>query len=176
MFKSYHNIMLYKERTEFEEFGHAKSDYQRCRNCESIYFRKSWHHQRDLEKAKIKKLHTLKPTLCPACKMIKNRQFEGELIIQNIPKQIQGELIHMIKAYLKRAYDEDCQHRLIAINTADPTNWSITLTENQMANKMAQKIRSVFDKVDVKVTLSKAPEDVMRVKVNFQPLLTLIPA
>ncbi len=175
MFKRPYNIMLYKERAEFEEFGRAQKDFRLCRVCHAIYYSKSWHHLRTINISGVKKRETLWITKCPACKMVADNQYEGLVSIKNIPSRFENELQNMIKAYARRAYEKDCQHRLIALNKKDQSNWMVTTTENQLANRLAQKIRDVFDKVDVKISYSKEPDDVERVKVSFKPSLSLAP-
>lgn len=174
MFKTTHDILLYKERAEFQEFGRAKKEYRQCRVCGSVYYQKSWHHLAALKLAHIREGDTLWMTRCPACKMIADRAFEGELIIEDIPKRFESELYHLIKAYTKRAFEKDCQHRLISLIKESTHRWIVTVTENQLANKLAQKIRDAFDKVDVKVAYSKEPNDVERVTASFRPFLSLI--
>jgi hypothetical protein len=174
MFKKQRNIMLYKERTEFEEFGLSKKAYQECRICRAVYHTKSWHHRDALDIDKIKKEEMVQIARCPACKMIADHQYEGILTIENIPARHKTELSHLIRAYTYRAYQKDCQHRLIAVNKEKTGIWIVTTTENQLANKLAHKIRDVFNKVDVKVAYSKAPDDTVRARVVFEPLLTFM--
>lgn len=176
MFKKPHDIMLYKERTEFQEFGHAKKDYRECRSCGAIYYNKAWHHAGRLNLKSLKQVNKSWPAHCPACRMIQSRKYEGVLTIDNIPGRFQNELYHLIKAFSKRAYDKDCQHRLIAINKQGASTWMVTTTENQLANKLAQKIKDVFDKVEVKISYSEHPDDVERIRINFRPFLSLLPS
>jgi hypothetical protein len=174
MFKHPHNIMLYKERTEFQEQGHAKKEYGECRICRAVYYRKSWHHRSAVNIEKIKKQQSLWATRCPACKMIADHQYEGMITIENIPGHYETELLRLVKAYTHRAYQKDCQHRLIAVHQDAPHTWRVTTTENQLAVKLARKVRSVFNKVTLNVSFSKEPDDVERVTVRFQPLLSSV--
>ncbi|MBU6447409.1 hypothetical protein KGQ24_01020 [Patescibacteria group bacterium] len=169
MFKKSRDIMLYHERNEFEEYGKAPKDYRECKICSAVYYNKSWHHGENFDKFASKKLKNLWMTRCPACKLAESQKYEGAITLENVPKKFRDELYHMIKAYAKREYDRDCQHRVIAINKEDNKTWTITTTENQLANKLAQKIKDVFNKVDVKVSYSEQPNDVERIKINFLP-------
>lgn len=164
--------MLYKERTEFQEFGHPKKDFRQCRDCKAVYYGKSWHHDGAFDLSRAKSADTLWLTRCPACKMVEDHQYEGKLTLYDIPKRFEDQLYHLIKAYCRRAYQKDCQHRLIALNKEGAQTWTATFTENQLANKLAQKIRQVFDKVEVKVAYSRAPDDVERIFINFLPALS----
>ena len=174
MFKLHKQIMLYPERSEFQEFGAPKNSYQFCRECEAIYYNKSWHHPETFDINEIQMRHgqTMPTTLCPACKMIADHQYEGILTITNIPKKSVGELYHMIQAYGHRAYAEDCQHRIINFYHPNLELWTVTTTENQLANKLGQKIKDVFDKVTVKISYSAQPDDLMRVNVHFETMPT----
>ena len=167
MFKKPHNIMLYKERTEFQEFGHAKKNFRLCYSCHAVYFNKSWHHLSALKSTAMKKSETLNLALCPACHMIADRQHEGVLNIEDIPQKLQHELMNLILSYTAKAYEKDCQHRLIAVNRKSKNSWVATTTENQLANKLAHKIKQVFDKVEVKTAYSTEPNDIERVTVKF---------
>jgi len=169
MFKNPHDIMLYRERTEGQEFGLAKKNYLLCPVCLAIYHEKSWHHRLDGAAAGLegKKLAF---KLCPACDMIAARQYEGRLIIENVPARLQGELFNLIQSFSRKAYEKDCQHRLIAITRNGHGNWLVTTTENQLATKLGKKIGEVFNGTDVKISYSRQPDDVERIKINFKPL------
>ena len=175
MFEKPRDIMLYQERTEEQEFGRAKKAYRICSKCRAVYFTKSWHHIDAIDVAKIKKRSTLWVTRCPACQMIADHQYEGALTIKDIPKKFADELLHLIKAFSKRAYEKNCQHRLIAVTKESQDAWTVTTTENQLASKLAKKIKDVFDRVELKVAYSKQPDDVVRILVRFKPYLSLTP-
>ena len=115
--KSY-PLRLPPSRTEFEEFGLAMAGRAVCSGCGSFYFEKSWHHP-SRDKSKI---YGAPFIMCPACRMIKDRVFEGELI-----------------------------------------------TENQLANKLAKKIKDAFNRVDIRIANARAPSDFNLVKIAFAP-------
>lgn len=172
MFKHPRDIMLYKERTEEQEFGLAKKDYRQCEKCRAIYYEKAWHHGNHINAASLARLRRrLWTTRCPACKMMDDHQYEGVVVINDIPRKYEDELFHMIKGYGARAYARDCQHRVIAINKEQKGIWVVTTTENQLAARLGKKIREVFDQVEVKHSHSQEPDDVERVSVKFKPNL-----
>ncbi len=75
--------------------------------------------------------------------MIKNKQFEGEIIVKNPPAKNSRELINLIKSFSRRAYERDVLDRLIEIkNTAE--GLKITTTENHLAVKLGKKIQQDF--------------------------------
>jgi len=47
------------------------------------------------------------------------------------------------------------------------SEWIVTTTENQLANKLAQKIKSSFSGVKTKTKFNKEPSDVVGVVVDF---------
>jgi len=161
--KSY-PLRLPPSRTEFEEFGLAMAGRAVCSGCGSFYFEKSWHHP-SRDKSKI---YGAPFIMCPACRMIKDRVFEGELIIENVPEKSFGELEKLIRAYSARAFEEDCQHRLIDLLGYEDSIVATT-TENQLANKLAKKIKDAFNRVDIKITNARAPSDFNLVKIVFAP-------
>lgn len=144
--------------------------YRTCRVCKAIYFNKSWHHGDQINIDVVKKNHFAWTTRCPACKMVESHRFEGLITIQNIPGRLSKELLRLVKEYSNRAYEKDCQHRLIEVLKQDPKTWIVTTTENQLANKLARKISESFDHVDVKVSYSPEPREVVKVLVDFLPL------
>lgn len=98
--------------------------------------------------------------------MIKNKQFEGEIVVQNAPKKIIGDLTRLAEKFGQRAYRRDPLDRLIEIKNAKD-GLKITTTENQLTVKMAKKINDVFKKAKLKITYSPAPSDVVYIKLVF---------
>ena len=153
---------------EHNQYGKALKGLTVCEVCNNVFFKKSWHHadshpdfQVELAKKEFHK------TLCPACKMVKENMFEGEIIIEHTPEKIEEELINLISGYCERAMKHDPQHRLIKIEKK-PGGWlRITTTEDQLAGKLAEKIKDTFHKADVKISYSAEPQEVCRAKVVF---------
>lgn len=149
----------------------TKSGLIICKNCDAVYYKKFWH--RNLRHYKnLKEDLAVKFALCPACEMIKNKQFEGEIIIKNIPIKIKSDLINLAKTFSKRALERDPMHRLIDIKEAKD-GLKITTTENQLAVKLAKKIKETFKfaragkEAELKIAYSPAPSDVVYVKIIF---------
>lgn len=159
-------IEFYAPRTEKHEISKGKSGLVVCERCDAVYYKKSWH--RNLRDYKdLKENLAMKFSLCPACEMIKNRQFEGEIIIKNVPIKIKDGLINLVKTFSKRAFERDQMDRLIDIKeTKDELK--ITTTENQLAVKLAKKIKETFKKAELKITYSPSPSDVVYVKIEFR--------
>ena len=43
------------------------------------------------------------------------------------------------------------------------------ITENQLANKLAKKIKDAFNRVDIRIANARAPSDFNLVKIAFAP-------
>lgn len=160
------------EKPEKEKYQRKKLGLVFCKECKAVYYKKSWHHNLN-QKSKIK---SQKFGLCPACQMIKNRQFEGKIIIKNIPSKIYNNLLSLVKTFSHRAYQVDPMDRLIEIkniginqlkNQHKSASLVITLTENQLAVKLAKKIKEVFKKAKIEISYSPAPSDVVYIKLTF---------
>lgn len=144
--------------------------YETCRICKDVYFNKSWHHGDSLKIEAIKHSRFTWTTRCPACKMVESRKFEGLITIKNIPARTSRELLRLIRDYTDRAYEKDCQDRLIEVTKQDPHTWIVTTTDNQLANRLALKIGEAFDHVEVKPSYSPEPTNMVKVVVDFLPL------
>ena len=81
---------------------------------------------------------------------------------------LEADLNKLIKNFCQRAFERDPLHRLIDIKN-DSGNLTATTTENQLAVKLAKKIKEVFgkNKVQVKISYSPSPSDAVYVKINF---------
>jgi len=63
-------------KNDQREFSRGKKGLVMCEDCGASYYGKSWHHSL-LKLKSVKKDMPVSFLLCPACKMIKNHQFEG---------------------------------------------------------------------------------------------------
>jgi len=159
-------IQLPKSAREAGPLKKERKSLAMCKKCNAFYYKKSWHHSTDtLSPREARKLN-VEFRLCPACKMISERLYEGKLTIENVPNKFRVELLNLIKSFGKRAEQIDSQHRLIEIGH-ERGNIVVTTTENQLAAKLAKKIKGVFNKVDVRFSHSKEPYEVERVRVKF---------
>lgn len=168
IFKSnYRKIKLPKSRHAAEEFGGGKKGVLICENCGIFYYKKSWHHNADefIAKRENKDL-PVGFTFCPACAMIRNKQYEGILLVKNVPANKAGEVIKLIKNYGGRAYEMDPLDRVIEAREESGMIVAKT-TENELAIKLAKKIKDAFNKVKIKISFSREPGDVARAEVEF---------
>lgn len=160
----------FPERRGKQEFGAGKKEYMVCKDCQAAYYDKSWHHNladyRHLKEKNIDK-KKINFVLCPACEMMKNKQFEGSVIIYNVPDKIKKELISLAKNMGKTAYELDPLDRVSSIKELKGFI-EIWTTENQLVKKIANKIISTFpQQLGVKkIHFSGEGSDVVRVTIG----------
>ncbi|MDI6717622.1 MAG: hypothetical protein QMD86_01035 [Patescibacteria group bacterium] len=166
--KYQYNPKVFKKRDEEREFPKGAKGILVCKICGALYHKKSWNrsisiiNKNDLDKILVRS------TICPACAMIKNKEFEGELIISNIPKEHSNKIAKIIEDVGTKGRQRDIQHRLIAIYKNKNSLRAIT-TENQLTVEMARKIKDVFkNKINEKISYSPNPSDVVYVRVEFK--------
>ncbi|MEK7654045.1 MAG: hypothetical protein AAB345_02060 [Patescibacteria group bacterium] len=146
-----------------------------CKSCGAAYHKKSWRHgMEEFNKAETasissgKKDVPVKFALCPACEMIKNHQYEGRITIKNLPAGSERSLQELAEGFGRRAHDQDPMHRLISIKKLGNGNWEITTTENEMANKLAHKIKTSFSHVKSRTHFAGDPSDVVEIVIEFE--------
>ena len=98
--------------------------------------------------------------------MIKERLFEGKILLKNVPKKEEREILNFVSAYGQRAWDRDPMHRVIAAKKTSE-GIVVTTTENQLANKMARKLAQVFNKVTKEISFSPGPSDIVYITITF---------
>lgn len=158
---------LSSPRKQAEEFGGAKKGLIICENCDIYNYKKSWHHDADSFIAdRENKDIPIHFALCPACAMIKNKQYEGKIIIKNIPAPQKKDLLNLIKGYCDRAFSRDPLDRLIGV-VQDGNSLIVTVTKNQLARRLAKKIKDAFNKVKIFNPNLREPGDVANITVEF---------
>lgn len=103
---------------------------------------------------------------CPACQTIKDKQFEGEINIADVPEKFREDLTNLIRAFTQRAYEKDPMDRLIEIKKTR-SGLRVTTTENQLAVKLAKKIRDSFKKASLEISYAKPPLETVHIKIGF---------
>ena len=155
------------DRRDQEEFGGGKKGVLVCSECDSYYFKKGWHNDARVFLSKKKNRGLLaKKAVCPADLMIKHGLWEGKVIVQNPPKAKLTELKNLIRNFGKAYQAENMQDRLIKVEDVKDL-LVVTMTENQMAQKLAKKIRDAFKKVTLKISYQKSPSDAETAIVKF---------
>lgn len=156
---------LIPAHTETQEFRKGEKGVVFCSNCGIVYYKKSWHHNLRYF-ASFEKDQRVVFRLCPACTMIKNRQFEGRVIVRHVPEKYRTDLEHLMVNFARRAYERDPLDRLIELKKSRD-EFTATLTENELAQKLGKKIKEVFRAKVVKISHSPRPSDVTYVTVDF---------
>lgn len=154
-----------KSRHAMEEFGPGKAEYAVCRIGGEVYYHKSWHHApEDFKHLGEKKKIAFK--LCPLHQMVKNRQYEGEVMIEGVPQKDRRELIRLIERSGERGYRIDPMDRIIKIETSGD-RIRVETSENQLAQKITNKVRDRFKKTMREVRRGKKTSDVVSIKITF---------
>ena len=154
-----------KSAKEREEFGSGKKGLIMCPNCKAAYYKKSWHH--DITHFEGKEDVSVKFALCPADQMINNRQYEGKVVVKNLPKELEAEVANLIKNIGFSAFEKEPMHRLISIEKVKGELVALT-TENELAVSMAKKIGESYKKAKVKISFGREPSDVAIAVVEFK--------
>ncbi len=153
-----------KSVKEESEAGPGRREFVFCSGCGIVYYHKFWHHA--LEDCKhLSGDERIKFVLCPACRMIKDRKFEGELTISGISsRKLKEEIRRVLENSGKSAFRRDPLDRIIEIKEGND-KLVVRTTENQLAVKLAKKIALTFGG---KMTVSHSrEEDVIRAEARI---------
>lgn len=160
-----------RSRHEEAEFGPGGKGLLMCNDCGAVYFKKHWHH--NLERLNNSEASSLAKNnaavgfaRCPACAMIKNKQYEGRVTIVGSPAAKRAELLAVIEKTAKYWNAKDVLDRMIETKNEEG-NLVVTTTENQLAAKIGRKIKDVFPGVTTRVAYRGEPSDVCDVAVEF---------
>lgn len=153
------------------EFGPGKKGLIICNDCGAVYFKKHWHHSLErLNNPEANSLAKQRTAVsfdrCPACTMIKNKQYEGRVTVVGCPARKRAELLSVIENFGTYWNEKDVLHRIVETKT-EGGNIVVTTTENQLAAKLGRKIKDVFPGVTTRVAYRGEPSDVCDVKVEF---------
>lgn len=158
-----------KGESKHEQYGTAHKGIVLCSSCYNIFAGKKWHApesalvQHAMVRGKNIDFH-----LCPACTMARDHTFEGELIIKNIPQKYDAEIVHLVAASGARATAMDPQDRILSIQKR-ANGYRVRTSENQLAVKIAKKIKSSFKKkIVMHISYADEPSEVSRILVTFQ--------
>jgi len=154
-------------RHAMQEFGPGKAGFIFCPHGEAVYYKKSWHHTEKffLNPPKLTG-KGVQFKLCPAHEMLKNKQYEGEVIIKNVPAKYRQELLNLIKNMGERAMRQDVLERVLEFKTKN-SELKVTTSENQLAQKIGRKVKEIFrGRAKTKILRSKEG-DIMRLVVDF---------
>lgn len=170
-FKTQLNMRIPKRKGEDrnEQWMKAYKGLVACRDCPQMYFNKKWHDSKEnLAVQERLRTHGKKFVVCPACKMVKGKQYEGEVAVNNVPLAFSKELELLIKGFDRRARLRDSQDAIIAIQK-NKKGYRILTTENQLAVRLSKKIRDVFrNKVDISISYASEPSEYVKVSVVFK--------
>ncbi len=134
-----------RSKKDEQEFGLAKKEFIICPNCESVFFDKAWHHSLEEDVKHFKDNKNIRPKICPACRMAKDRTFEGELMISLSKEKLaeKNEIMNVIKNSDEQARAHDPMDRVLWIESENGEIRVFT-SENQLAVRIGKKLESFF--------------------------------
>lgn len=152
-----------------DQYGSKQKGIIECPRCYNVRHKERWYSSFRNLKPTLKLLppHIAKRELCPACRMVSEHVFEGEVVVGEVPPGYRLEFLRLVRNFGERARAKDPQDRIIAIKK-NPKGYHITTTENQLAIRIAKKIRDSFAAVRMKVSYSEEPYETGRVIVVFE--------
>lgn len=163
------SVMQYKPKSDEQEFGLAENEYIMCGDCGAVYFDKSWHHSISEDSAHLKEKNLYKKDLgfkiCPPCRMKKDKIYEGELILINIPEEKSRYLMNLIGNLNEEAQKRDFMDRILW-REENGNEARLYLSENQLTVFMGRKVEEAFKNAG-KLSISHNPEGPVRVKWEF---------
>ena len=127
-------------RRELEEFGPGKSGIILCSEGDAAYYQKAWHH--DLEKYReLSEEKSVTFKLCPFHELKKSRRWEGEVRLIDIPEEFRSDILRAAENVSNEARRRDPMHGILDIQKRRNAI-SIYTSENQLAQKIAKRIRA----------------------------------
>ncbi len=140
-----------------------------CRKCGSISFRGRWHRPSDKIVPGLKREKEIETALCPACSMVQEEKYLGELIIENIPETKKEELINLIKKFCNLSFEENPINRLISLEEIARGMARVLVTDKRMVKRLSDKLKKVY-KLKAKIIHSPR-EHFVRIRLVFSPAL-----
>jgi len=156
-----------RSRKEESEFDLAGKEFLLCPDCGSVYFDKAWHHRLEEEESEhLKTNRRVKFEICSACKMKRDKIFEGEVVIKikNRDAKIKEEVLNTVQNSDKQARERDPMDRILWTEEREDGIHVFT-SENQLAVRIGKKLKSSFS--GSKLEIKHSGEDVVRVYWEF---------
>ncbi len=152
-----------RSKKDEQEFGLTKREFIICPDCESVFFNKAWHHSLEEDARHLTGKKNVKFKNCPACRMEKDRTFEGELVISLSKEKLaeKKEIINVIKNSGQQARAHDPLDRILWIEYKG-SEIRVLTSENQLAVRIGKKLESAFKGGTLEIKHSHG-EDVIRV-------------
>lgn len=141
-----------REKKHGQEFISGKLDIIICPDCQSVYYEKSWHHSLK-DYSQLSEDKNVDFEACPACRMEKDKQFEGLVVFKNVPANIKEDLLRTIHNIEGRAFSRDPLDRILRIGE-DENDIKVYTSENQLAISIGKQVsrafKGVFKDSDIK--------------------------
>ncbi len=151
-----------RSKKDEQEFGLARKEFIICPDCNSVFFDKAWHHSLEEDAKHLTDGKNIKFKICPACRMKKDRTFEGELVITLSKGKIgeKQEIMNVVKNSGEQARAHDPMDRILWVEDGGAEIRVLT-SENQLPVRIGKKLKSAFKGSSLEIRRSHE-EDVMR--------------
>lgn len=151
-----------RPKKDEQEFGLARKEFVICPGCSCVFFDKSWHHSLEEDARHLTDRKNIRFKTCPACRMKKDRTFEGELVIELSKEKLgeKKEILNVIKNSDEQAQAHDPMDRILWIEDGG-AKIRILISENQLAVRIGKKLESAFKGGVLEIKHSHG-EDVIR--------------
>lgn len=150
-----------------KEFWKGEKEFMICPECEAVYYDKAWHDSLEGDMKHHKKNWEEMPLsfrkLCPACKMKKDKVYEGETIVKLKTKneKLKTEILNNIKNTEKDAREWDIMDRILWQEEKED-GLHIYTSDNQLAVRIGKNLDKAFKGGKLEIKYSHK-EDVARV-------------
>src|SRR3989338_5183652 len=143
-----------KSRKEEQEFGPGKKELVICKDCSAVYGEKHWRHSLEQEKH-LGEDKQVRFAVCPACQMKRDKTFEGQVIVENVPAELRGDIERLIYRVADRAFRRDPMDRILdlrsrkngpARRSLGVGGFEVRTSENQLAISMGKQIVRAYKK------------------------------
>lgn len=168
MLSSVHQKGPRLSRHGMAEGGLGAKGFIFCPHGEAVYFKKTWHETSYFfnKAPDLKKETSIEFKLCPAHEMLKNHQYEGEIVLSHVPEKFKKEIMRLVGAMDDYGKMRDILDRVLTTEIKKD-EIRFTTSENQLAKKIGKKIvNSLKNHAKIEVRQGKE-SDVVRVYIDF---------
>lgn len=115
-----------------------------CERCGAMYIKRRWTLTPPARTAGLEAIASPRPTICPACRMIAEAQFGGEVRISGaFVTGHRDEIERLIQGEAKRAADDNPTARLVRLDRAGDRLTVRTTTEH-LAKRLGQALHKAL--------------------------------
>jgi hypothetical protein len=140
----------YTKRVDHDAGSHrgsvALSGPRVCERCGSVYARRRWMSAGSARAKDLRALAAPTPTICPACRMVADGRFGGELRVAGafVPAHA-AEIEQLIRNEAARAAEDNPLGRIIDLSWPAADRLIVTTTTEHLAKRLGQALNKALD-------------------------------